>query len=186
MKIKDALLLFLFFGLSLTAAAQKIFKDEKYGFSMLEAHDWVKVLNRDPYFNLDKNNGKNIVTFNKYEKGSYLKGNSTINVSVESAPGNIENFIKKMLNPVKWNEHYYLDYSVVKAPELVQLDGKTAITGTVNFKYNSHSGEGAFKKKIYYIISDKNLFKVVFIASLADDNDLKLFDELVPTIKISK
>lgn len=183
--IKNAFLLFIVVGLSLQASAQKIFKNEAYGFSMQEPSGWSKELTRKSYFSLDNNEGRNIVTFYKHEDKKRTEGTCSINVTVKSINSKADKLTKKMLDTSKWNESYYLDYSFDKKPVLIKIDNKTAIIGTINFRYNSHSGEKSFKKSICYIISGEKLFKIAFIVGEANKDEIKVFDDLIQSIKIS-
>ncbi|RZL46848.1 MAG: hypothetical protein EOP00_13695, partial [Pedobacter sp.] len=131
MKTKTYISFILLIIFSYKANAQEIYKSEKFGFSILEPKGWEKELNREQYFNLDKNNGKNLVTYTKYKRGENNEINPTINISVENNGAKPENFIKKMLKPSSWNETYYLEHSFAKNPEILNINGKNGIYGVV-------------------------------------------------------
>ena len=186
MRNKSLLILILLFSV-LASDAQEIFKSEKYRFSILEPDGWQKKLNREQYFNLDKNNGKNLVTYTKYKRGENKEINPTINISVENRGTKPENFVNKMLKPSSWNETYYLEHSFAKNPEIININGKNVVYGIVNFKYNSHgTPKTTFRKRIYYILESKKLYKIVFIDDQTIEADTKLFDEIASSIKINQ
>lgn len=191
MQIRLITLVFFTFFISINVFSQKIFIDAKNNFSMLEPEGWTKELNRPNYFNLDKNNGENLVTYVKYNKKLTTKAtapiNPTINVSVEHNGSKPENFEKQMLNTINWNETYYLEHKIVKSPQLVEINGRKGITATVHFTYKSHgTGKTSFRKRIYYFLEGKKLYKIVLMDDHTIETETKLFDDLANSIKIGK
>ena len=180
------ILMFILWGFITTAAsAQQIFTSEEYGFSIEEPAGWVSDLNINHYFNLDKNDGKNLLTFYKYKRGPIKDINPMINVSVEYSGLNDERFFKRYLKEFNWNESYYITHELVKKPEVIVINGNKAIMGTVHFKYNSHgTKKTTFRKRIYYIPHEKYLFKIIFIDDYTTEDNTPLFNRIASTLKI--
>lgn len=182
MKI-STLLLLTFVLVANCGFAQKVFTSKTHRFSIREPDGWGKEINRPNYFALDVHSGENIVMFKKPRKSNEI--DPTIDISIERTTSREANFFKKFSEEASKRESYYLAYTVVKQPEEIIIDGKKAVYTTVNFKYKGHGTQKTdYRKRIYFILWQKNVYKVVFINDAFIDDDEKLFDDLIKTIKI--
>ncbi len=186
--MKRVLVLILLLGSFGGTLAQEILENKNFRFSMKKPLGWISDLNINHNFNLDRNEGENLFTFYKYRRGENLKEiNPMINVSVEYFGTDREKFMKRYLDKYSWKENYYITHQIIKKPEAITINGNTAITGTVHFKYNSHgTPKTSFRKGIYYILHEKHVFKIVFIDDYTTEINTALFDELASSIKIIK
>jgi len=200
---KIALLLCLLFSLSAVALGQKIFKDERYGFSMQEPENWMTgdkkmitenlgklKLDEDELAKLIKSsNGSYLLTsFYKYDPKTHAGVIPTIQINVRTNPTKtFEQFSAVMNNSMGSLQRIFNDFSFVKKLEATELNGAKALYFVGTYTLTIKGNESTKVRVSNYSIPYGNyFFQVSFINELAVDEDVKLFDALAKTIKIGR
>lgn len=202
--IKNAFFLFIVIGLSLQVSAQRIFRDEAYGFSMQEPKDWVLMDKQAVIANINKTIStdekvlheaiKNssgallMASFAKYEANKHAGLIPTIKINVLANPTqNFEQFNQVVAYNSNSFKNYFPDFVLIKKPEIIEVNGNKGIVfiGTYSLKTTA-GGVMKVRTRTYAFPNGKYFFQLNFTDEQGNDADSKLFDDLVQTIKIGK
>jgi hypothetical protein len=203
MKKSSFLLIIITFFYSINVIAQKVFKDERYGFSMDEPKDWYvgdkKVLtqNLDKYelneadlAKLIKDNKGSLLlsTFYKYDPKEFAGIIPTIQINVRQNPTqNFEQFNASISKSAESFKAIFPDFTLTVQPQVKEVNGIKSNYFVGNYTLVAKQG-GAKKINVrcLAIPSASYFFQLTFIDELGDKANAELFDQLVNSIKITR
>lgn len=195
--------LILIIGISIDASAQKAFKDDVYGFSMLEPKDWLVADNNLRLANLNKvelsnetrtkliNESKGqllLTSYYKYDQKKHAGLIPTIQVNVRNNPTKtFEQFSAAMMQSANGFKNYFADFKFLKEPEVIEINGVKVVyfTGTYTLG-TAASGPMKVRSRTYTIPNGAYFFQLNFTDEQGKEDDTQLFDALVKSIKIGK
>ncbi len=179
----------LWVGTFSNASAQYAFRSNQFEFSMKEPPGWIKSYVGEPNFRDDPSYMERIVSFNRFASNYQQGFNPSIDVTVEHFGANNNRFMKRYLKASKWNwPGGHGSYEIIKKPEQVIVNGKTAITCTMQGKLSGHGISNPYfiQKRVYFIHVDKHIFKITFTDAAQTTTYASLFDTLKDSIKINQ
>lgn len=202
MKNYLSLLIFVAF-FSTNTFAQKVFKDEAYGFSMDKPENWLIADNQFRLANLEKlkideiakseaiksNKGSLLLTsFYKYDAKKYAGLIPTIQVNVRTNPTKtFEQFSSAMMQSANGFKNYFPDFKLIKEPSVIEINGTKAVYFIGTYTLSSNSGMVMkVRSRTYAIPNGAYFFQLNFTDEQGKEDDTQLFDELVKSIKIGK
>lgn len=195
--------LMLIAGISINTSAQKTFKDDVYGFSMIEPKDWLIADNNLRLANLNKielsnetrtkliNESKGqllLTSYYKYDLKKHAGLIPTIQVNVRNNPTKtFEQFSSAMMQGANGFKNYFTDFKFLKEPEVIEINGVKAVyfIGTYTLA-NSASGPMKVRSRTYAIPNGAYFFQLNFTDEQSKEDDTQLFDQLVNSIKVGK
>ncbi len=172
-----------------SASAQYAFRSKQFEFSIKEPPGWIKSYVGEPNFRNDPSYMERIVSFNRVTPNRQQEFNPSIDVTAEHFGANNNRFMKRYLKASKWDwPGGHGNYEIIKKPEQVIVNGKMAITCTMQGKLSGHGISNPYfvRKRVYYIHVDKHIFKVTFTDAGQDNTYTSLFDTLKDSIKIAQ
>jgi hypothetical protein len=197
-KILPAILLIL---ISTAICAQKTFENKRFGFSMREPENWLVASNEELKKNLDKFDisDEKLEAMLKTAQGSllltaYYKYDPEvkeglipkIQVDIRSnKTRNFEHFKTSITKSAENFQKYFENFEFIQPPQETVVSGINSIVFICKFTMKLQDGQQLKVRARVYSIPYKNYFFQVNLTDgqVAEDNS-KLFDELVKTIKI--
>ena len=188
---------------SINVSAQKIFRDEAYGFSMDQPKDWLVGDNKTLMNNLSKvkmdeaalaeviksNKGSLLLTsFYKYDIKTTAGLIPTIQVNLRSNPTKtFEQFYSAMSQSTAAFKNYFPDFKLLKEPTIIEINGIKAMYFIGAYTLGTAAtGPMKVRSRTYVIPSANFFFQLNFTDDQNKEDDTKLFDALVQSIKIGK
>lgn len=170
-------------------SAQHTFRNNQFEFSMKEPPGWVKSYIGEPIYRNDPSYTEKIVSFNRFKPNQEQLANPSIDVIVEHFGSNNSRFMKRYLKVSNWGwPGGHGIFEIVKKPEQVIVNGKMAITCTMQGKITGHGISKPYfvNKTIYYIHMSKHIFKITFTDGGQDETYASLFETIKNSIKIDQ
>lgn len=203
MKKKHSILILFLSFVSIGLFAQNKFENKQVGISFFVPSTWNKIQDKQLYHEFEglemneenlaefikKNNGKvQLVSYNKYNRGSSVKTkiNPTIFVSVKlNNTENSKDFYEKIVENSEKNKCYFsnVDYSI--EPTEIEISGMKAIyyVGDYTIPRNKRK-ELVFERRNYIIPSGKYYVEIEFTDGTNDETNSAIFDKIIQSIKI--
>lgn len=198
-KILPAILLIL--TSTILVCGQKTFENKKFGFSMQEPKGWIVTTNDELRKNLEKfdltedklaeiiKNSKTsimLAAYYKYEPSSKTGIIPKIQVDVRPNPTKDFQHFKTSLTQFTTNlKKYFTDYELIQEPQEVVVSGVKSVAFVGKFTMKAQSGQQLkVRARVYAIPYKSYFFQVNFVDGQVEEDNSKLFDGLVKTIKI--
>lgn len=196
-------LLFLVILLCGNVYGQEVFKEENYGFSIVKPKDWILGSNKALMNNLQKmkvdekilaeliktNQGSLLLaSFYKYDMKTHAGLIPTIQINVRNNPTKtFEQFNIAMKQSSSSFKNYFNDFEFIKEPNVIDINGNKAVyfIGKYTLK-NQHNEPMKVRSRTYAIPYGAYFFQVNFTDEQGVEDDTKLFDFLLNSIKIGK
>lgn len=180
---------------------QKVFENKKFGFSMREPKDWIVVTNEDLKKNIEKfdiseeklkgifqtNKGAILLTaYTKYDTAE--EAGLIPKVQIDVRPQNTKNFAQfktQLTRSAEDIKNLLPEYEFIQAPQEINISGIRSIVFTTKFTLTMQDGQKLnVRARVYGIPYKSYFFQVNMVDGQTEEDNAKLFDELVKTIKI--
>jgi hypothetical protein len=202
--VKKFVLILLIAVSTLTSVtAQTIFKDEAYGFSIEQPKDWLVGDNKIRMDNLAKlkidetalnemiksNKGSLLLTsFYKYDIKTTAGLIPTIQINVLNNPTTtFEQFNTVMSQSTGVFKNYFPDFKFLKELTIIEINGVKAVYFIGAYTMNTAAGvKMKVRSRTYAIPYGNYFFQVNFTDHQDKEDDTKLFEALIQTIKVGK
>ncbi len=184
-----ALLFILLIGIFTNVSAQHTFRNKQFVFSMKEPPGWIKSYVGAPNYRNEPSYSERIISFNRFTPNHQQSPNPSIDVIVDHFGSNDKRFMKRYLKVSKWGwPGGHVVFEMLKKPAQVLVNGKIAITCTMQGKLSGHGISNPYfiRKTIYYIHIDKHLFKITFTDAGKDETYASLFETIKNSVKIDQ
>ena len=183
--------------------AQEVFKQDKYGISIVKPSEWLEADNKLLLENLEKfeldkeklqklikdNNGSILLTsFYKYNPQTHAGLIPTIQLNVRLNPTrNFEEFKNSMIQSANSFKQYFSDFKFETGPKVIEVDGINSIYFVGNFTMTTQNGEAMkVRSRTYAIPKGDYFFQLNFTDGIVKEDNSDLFDNLIKTVEIKK
>ena len=180
---------------------QRTFENKKFGFSMEEPKDWVVTTNEELKKNLEKfdltdeklaemaKTGKGKILLIAYYKYELDKKDGLIpKVQVEVLPHNTKNFEQfktAITNGAKSYKNFFDEFEFIQEPQEIVIAGIKSIVFSGKFSMKTVYDQRLKVRARVYAIPYKNyFFQINMVDGQVEEDNSKLFDELIKTVKI--
>lgn len=165
-------------------SAQEIFKNEKYGFSMEEPKGWIKITDKRLDYNLAGQHGYHIISFSKFDPKKSVGLNPIISVNAGVNWRPFEELGSGMMQPRNYKNQTLSGFSPLRTPEIISIQNLKAIHRVDEYTIRGRKG-GKFtvKRKSYIVPSGKYVFHIDLIDGQNLEDETKLFEKLIESIK---
>jgi hypothetical protein len=182
---------------------QKTFENKKFGFSMHEPENWMVANSEEIKKNLENFDisEEKLEEMWKTAKGSILltayykydpekKAGLIPKIQIDIRPNptkNFQHFKTSITKSVENFKKYFEAYEFIQEPKEIVVSGINSVFSISKFTIKSMDGQEIKVRARVYAIPYKNyFFQVNLVDGQVEEDNSKLFDELVKTIKIGK
>jgi hypothetical protein len=180
---------------------QKTFENKKFGFSMREPENWIAANSEEIKKNLEKiemsdekfaemlKTGKSAILLTAYYKYDVKKKEGLIpKVQVDISPNKTKDFQQFKSSITKSAESfkkYFEDHEFIQEPKEIVISGINSVYFIGKFTIKTQYGQEMKVRSRVYAIPYKNyFFQVNLVDGQVEEDNSKLFDELIKTVKI--
>ena len=180
---------------------QKTFENKKFGFSMQEPKGWIVTTNEELKKNLEKfeltdeklaemaKAGKGKIVLTAYYKYETDKKEGLIpKIQVDVLPQNTKNFEQfktAIVNGSKSYKKYFEDFEFIQEPQEIVISGIKSIVFSGKFSMKTvYDQLFKIRARVYAIPYKNYFFQINMVDGQVEEDNSKLFDELIKTVKI--
>ena len=199
MKLSILNVFFLF--LSCTVYCQRL-ELKSIGFSMDIPKDWISNNDEDIIKNLNEydftdkqlsellksnESGVNVATYTKYDSKKYAGIIPTIKIRTLSNPTTSNNeFLKFVVNTNENVKKALDDFRFVVKPSIIKISNQEVVKFSVKFSLKNAGNQYDIVSNSYYIPKDGYFISLNFIEQVGKEDNQKIFEELIRSIKLNK
>lgn len=180
---------------------QKTFENKKFGFSMREPENWLVAGNEELKKNLEnfdisdeklegmlKTAQGTLLLTAYYKYDTEVKEGLIPKIQIDIRPNKTKDFLHFKTSLTKSAENfkkYFEDFEFIQEPKEIVVSGIKSVFFICKFTMKLQDGQQLKVRARVYSIPYKNyFFQVNFTDGQVEEDNSKLFDELVKTIKI--
>ena len=182
---RRGLVLLLLLCISTSLLAQKVFNSQEFGFSMLEPEGWVKITDRSLDYNIRGQHGYHVISFSKNDPNTYKGLNPMVSISAGVNWRSFDETSRIMMKERALIRGEALsNFKLTRKPEIISFQNLKAIYRLEYYTLKaSRKTKFNIRRKSYIVPSGKYLFYIDFIDGQENEDQTKLFEKLIESIK---